>query len=303
MEIVKETLVILIATPIYFLVIGTEILLSNYQHRQLYTLRDTVNNFFMMLLNAGIDLAFRSIYLVVLIFAYQHKIFEWSNMVLYWLALLLAEDFLFYWLHRMEHMVRIFWAVHVTHHSSNQYNFTVGFRSSVLQPLYRFVFFLPLAWLGFAPLDILFVFAATQTWGIIVHTKLIKKLGWLEHVLVTPSHHRVHHASNARYLDKNMGMLLIIWDKMFGTFQPELDETAYQPLHYGLTSPIAEHTPPLQLVLHEWKAIAQDIQQPLPWQIRLKYLLAPPGWSHDGSRKTSKQWRAQEASSHQQRLS
>lgn len=190
----------------------------------------------------------------------------------------------------MEHMVRLFWAVHVTHHSSDQFNFTVGFRSSVLQPLYRFLFFLPLAFLGFKPLDIVLMFSATQTWGILVHTRLVGKLGLLEHFLVTPSHHRVHHASNPRYLDKNMGMLLIIWDKLFGTFQEELDEAAYQPIRYGLTDPLQD--PNLgHLVIHEWKGIAADLRRELPWNLKLKYIFAQPGWSHDGSRKTSEELR------------
>ena len=103
------------------------------------------------------------------------------------------------------------------------------------EPLYRFVYFIPLASFGFLPLDIAFIYAATQTWGIIVHTERISKLGWLEYFLVTPSHHRVHHGSNPKYLDKNLGMFLIIWDKWFGTFQPELPAEVYQPIKYGLT--------------------------------------------------------------------
>jgi sterol desaturase/sphingolipid hydroxylase (fatty acid hydroxylase superfamily) len=116
------------------------------------------------------------------------------------------------------------------------------------------MYFIPLALMGFKPLDILFIYAATQVWGIFVHTKLINKLGWLEYFLVTPSHHRVHHASNAKYLDKNMGMFLIIWDKMFGTFQPELTEKEYQPIKYGLTKPIEKETP-LTIIFHEWAQI------------------------------------------------
>ena len=194
--------------------------------------------------------------MAVFVFIYNRKIVNWQFGIAYWVVLFLAEDFLYYWLHRFDHEIRLFWAVHVTHHSSDQMNFTVGFRSSVFQPLYRFIYFIPLAWLGFRPLDILFVYSATQIWGIFVHTELISKMGFLEHILVTPSHHRVHHASNPKYLDKNMGMFLIVWDRLFGTFQPELQEQDYQQKKYGLTKNIEKKTP-LNLVFHEWRGDPQ----------------------------------------------
>ena len=201
----------------------------------------------------------------------------------------MAEDFLYYWLHRFDHQIRLFWAVHVTHHSAEHLNFAVGFRSSVFEPLYRFIYFLPLALLGFRPLDIVFMYSATQIWGTFVHTEMIGKLGWLEYFLVTPSHHRVHHASNAKYLDKNMGMFLIIWDKIFGTFQAELPAEKYEPIRYGLTTNI-EKPNAVNLVFSEWQAIIKDLRRKdLAFAQKLSYLLKAPGWSHDGSRKTSKQ--------------
>jgi len=173
-------------------------------------------------------------------------------------------------------------------------NFTVGFRSSVFQPLYRFIYFLPLPFLGFKPLDIAFIYSATQIWGIFVHTELIRKMGILEYLLVTPSHHRVHHASNPKYLDKNMGMFLIIWDKLFGTFQKELHAAEYQPIHYGLTKDL-ENPNAVSVIFHEWNAIAKDVMQPhISFKQRIKYLFGPPGYSHDGSRKTSRELRKEE---------
>jgi sterol desaturase/sphingolipid hydroxylase (fatty acid hydroxylase superfamily) len=287
---VWENLLLLISTPLYAGIIVLELLLSHYQHRRLYSWKDTVTNLYLMLLNSGIDLLFRAVYMGLLMAAWEHRVLSISPTWVYWLVLLIAEDFIFYWLHRMEHHVRLFWAVHVTHHSSDHFNFTVGFRSSVLQPLYRFVFFLPLAWLGFKASDIILMFSATQIWGILVHTQLVGRLGWLEKILVTPSHHRVHHASNPLYLDKNMGMFLIIWDKLFGTFQEEKSAEQYQPIRFGLTTPLQQKDA-ASLVLHEWQAIAKDLRRPLPWRTRLRYLLAAPGWSHDGSRYTSEQLR------------
>ena len=224
MDSVREHWLLLFTTPFYAIIIGVELLLTHVQQRPVYSWKTTVTNFYLMVLNTSIDVAFRLVYLAIFAVCYRFSIVQISNTWIYWITLLLAEDFLYYWLHRFDHEVRLFWAVHVTHHSSQQMNFSVGFRSSVFEPLYRFVYFIPLAFLGFKPLDIVFMYSATQIWGTLVHTDIVGKLGWLEYVFVTPSHHRVHHASNVKYLDKNMGMFLIIWDKMFGTFQAELPE-------------------------------------------------------------------------------
>ena len=289
-----EQLVVLISTPVYIVIIGTEILLSNIQHRKLYSWKDTVNSVFLMLLNGGIDLAFRVIYVAILAHGYDHRLISLNTGISYWVLLVLAEDLLYYWLHRIDHEVRFFWAVHVTHHSSRKMNFTVGFRSSAFQPLYRFIWFIPLGFLGFKAVDILFVYSVTQIWGIFVHTELIRKMGWLEYILVTPSHHRVHHASNPRYLDKNMGMFLIVWDQLFGTFQPELPDEAYQQKKYGLTKD-QEPKNTVDLVFHEWKDIRNDIvRKDIGWREKWNYVFGPPGWSHDGSRQTSREMQAAE---------
>ena len=294
MEGLKEQWLIFISTPIYLLLIGGELLLSHWQLNPKYTFKDTVTNVYLMVLNGGIDFLFRIFYVKIFIYGYAHKVIHWQNGFLYWVALLFAEDFLYYWLHRFDHEIRFFWAAHVTHHSSVLYNFSVGFRSSVFQPLYRFLYFLPLPFLGFKPLDIIFIYAATQIWGIFVHTQLINKMGFLEYILVTPSHHRVHHASNPKYLDKNMGMFLIIWDKLFNTFQPELDKENYEPIQYGLTNNI-QNLNAASIIFHEWIQIIKDIfQSGLSFKERFYYLFGPPGYSHDGTRKTSNQMREDE---------
>ena len=290
----REQWLIFISTPIYMILIGGELLLSNWQENNKYTLKDTLFNVYLMFLNASIDLLFRVFYVCIFYYCYQRKLINWQSGFIYWIALFVTEDFLYYWLHRFDHEIRFFWATHVTHHSSEQYNFSVGFRSSVFQPLYRFIYFLPLPFLGFNPLDILLVYAATQIWGIFVHTQLIKKMGWLEYILVTPSHHRVHHASNPKYLDKNMGMFLIIWDKLFGTFQSELDATDYQPIRYGLTKNI-DNPNAISIIFHEWQQLTKDLFQPnITLKQRFNYLFGPPGYSHDGSRKTSEDMRKDE---------
>ena len=289
----SQDFLVLITTPFYLILIIFEILLGNALHRPWYSVKDSLNNLYLMLLNSGLDILIRGGYFVVLATCWHYRIAEIKHPFIYWPTLVIGIDFVFYWLHRLEHSVRLFWAVHVTHHSSSHFNLTVGFRSSVFQPLYRFVFFIPLAFLGFKAIDIIILFSASQIWGILVHTEMVNKMGWLEKILVTPSHHRVHHACNPRYLDKNMGMFLIIWDKIFGTFQAELSEKDYQPIRYGLTTE-KRLAFPFSVVLHEWKDLMSDLRQKLPAKLKLNYLFGPPGWSHDGSRLTSEQLRQKE---------
>ena len=274
-----EEQLILISTPIYALLILIEILLSNYQHRPFYSFKDTLTNFVMMLTNGGIDLLFRGFYFSVLLFFYGFSIVDHTHGISYWLGLFFLEDLAFYMLYVMEHYVRFFWAVHVTHHSSDYFNLTTGFRSSVFQPLYRFVFFIPIVLLGFHPADIVLMYSITQIYGILVHTNYTHKLGWLEYVFVTPSHHRVHHASNPRYLDKNMGMCLIIWDRLFGTFQEEIDDE--KPV-YGITKPLEDRSL-TNTLFHEWKAIGADLRHTSDLGTKWRLLFKPPGWQPDNS--------------------
>lgn len=287
----RESVLILVSVPIYTLVIGLEFLYSHIKNKGLYSAKGVAANVYLTLLNMGLDIMVRGLCLLTLNYFYQFKLVDLSTIpILYWIVLIVAEDFLFYWLHRVDHYCRLFWAVHVTHHNSEEFNLTVGFRSSVFQPLYRFIYFIPLTFFGFRGIDIMFAYSATQIFGILVHTQTINKLGFLEYFLVTPSHHRVHHGSNTRYLDKNMGMFLILWDKLFGTFQAE--EVA-DPVKYGLTKNITTNHP-LTLVFHEWKSIFKDIRKKdCSFKDKLTYVFGPPGWSHDGSTKTSAQLRAE----------
>jgi len=283
----KETAIILFSTPLYVLLIGAEIVFSAYFKQHKYSVKGTFENFYLMLLNMGLDILMRAFTLFVLGFFFTHHIFQIENVFIYWAMLLILEDFMFYWLHYFDHYVRLFWAAHVTHHSSQEFNLTVGFRSSVFQPLYRFMYFIPIAWLGFEPMDIMLMYSITQIYGILIHTQYVGKLGWMEYIFATPSNHRVHHGSNVKYLDKNMGMVFIIWDRLFGTFQEEEEEVVY-----GLTTNIPDHKP-TTVVLHEWKALWQDVRNAPNLKAKLGYIFGPPGWSHDGSRKTSEQLRAE----------
>jgi sterol desaturase/sphingolipid hydroxylase (fatty acid hydroxylase superfamily) len=289
----KEDILVLFSTPLYVVVIGLEMVLSAIGHRQFYTFKDTITNLYLMFLNLGLELLTRGISFAGLLFFMHLSVIKIQPNWLFWAVLVLGVDFCYYWLHRLSHECRLLWAVHVTHHSSEQFNFTVGFRSSVLESLYRFIFYIPLALLGYHPLDIYFIHSLLQIYGILVHTQYIHKMGFLEYILVTPSHHRVHHASNVQYLDKNIGMAFIWWDKLFGTFEPE---KADDPIRYGLTTPL-ENKGPVNIVLHEWKNLWEDVRKAPTWQTKLGYIFNPPGWSHDGSKMTSKQLQSQLCSS------
>ncbi len=286
----REELLLKLSVPIYAIVIGVELFYSYWHEKKYYSTKGILSNVYLSALNFSLDIVIRGVCLAFLWYFYQFKftqIDKAQHPILYWSVLLVAQDFLFYWLHRVDHYCRLFWAVHVTHHSSEEFNLTVGFRSSVFQPLYRFIYFIPLSLVGFDPLDVMFMYAATQIFGILIHTKTVGKLGFIEWFMSTPSHHRVHHASNIHYLDKNMGMVFIIWDRLFGTFEEEKEEVIY-----GLTSNLKSNHP-VHIVFHEWKNIFNDLtKKKVPLKARFMYLFGPPGWSHDGSTKTSRQLRS-----------
>jgi sterol desaturase/sphingolipid hydroxylase (fatty acid hydroxylase superfamily) len=204
------------------------------------------------------------------------------------------EDLAYYWFHRIAHESRWFWASHVVHHSSRSYNLATALRQTWTGKLTLGVlFWLPLVLLGFPP-EMVFLFTGIsliyQFW---IHTEAIDRLGPLERVLNTPSHHRVHHAVNPRYLDANYAGVLIVWDRLFGTFVAEHADD--RPV-YGIVKNIETHNP-LRIAFHEWAAIARDLACARTWREATGYLFGPPGWSPDGSRRTTKvikaEWEAE----------
>ena len=268
------------------LILG-EMIYSHFHHRQLYTSGDTFINLVCTSWNFLNDLLFRGITLAILLWVNSYQFFNFADKgILYWVVLFFAQDLAYYFLHYADHTVRFFWATHSTHHSSEKFNFTVAIRSSVFQPFYRFLFYIPIALAGFDAFDIVFIYAACQVYGFWVHTELVSKLHPVfEYIFVTPSHHRVHHASNPKYLDTNMGMVLIIWDRIFGTF---VEEDENEPVTYGLVHNVGTYHP-LKVVFYEWRNLWNDMLQAPDFQSKIGYMIGPPGWSHDGSRKTARQ--------------
>ena len=202
-----------------------------------------------------------------------------------WIVIIcfVLDDLRYYWVHRFGHRVRWVWASHVNHHSSQHYNLTTALRQTWTGTFtFMMIVRAPLVLLGFHPAMILFCGGVNLIYQFWIHTEAIGKMPrWFEAVMNTPSHHRVHHGRNPRYLDANYAGVFIIWDKMFGTFVPELEE---DKVDYGLVHNIGTFNP-IRVAFHEWIALFKDVFKPgLSLRERFLYAFAPPGWSHDGSR-------------------
>jgi sterol desaturase/sphingolipid hydroxylase (fatty acid hydroxylase superfamily) len=288
--ILTDQVAMLFSTPITLTLVILEIFISVRFERKYYNVKDTKANLVLGLGYVVIDTISRGagLFLLALLYLYGlHLPVLAGHAVLYWILLVLLEDFSYWFMHMLDHKVRFLWAGHVHHHSSKEFNFSVGLRSAVFEPVEKFFFFIPLAFIGFKPLDIILIYVLAQGWGTFVHTKMIKKLGPLEYFFTTPSHHRVHHGANVKYLDKNYGMFLIIWDKMFGTFRAE---DPLEPVQYGTVKDVA-YKNYLDVIFNEYGQIIKDTKQKIPFKHKLLYIFGPPGYSHDASRKTTRQMR------------
>ena len=206
--------------------------------------------------------------------AWGHRLFTVPlNSAVAVIVLVVAQDFSYYWFHRCSHRVRWFWATHAIHHSSNEFNLAASYRFGWTGRLTgAAAFYVPMIWLGFAPGPVFIAAGLNLLYQFWLHAEWIPKLGWLEYVLNTPSHHRVHHASNAPYLDRNYGGILIVFDRMFGTFAAERDDL---PCRYGLVTPLRSNNP-IVIAFHEWAALARDLWRSRSWRERLACLTGPP---------------------------
>ena len=194
--------------------------------------------------------------------------------------LFVGQEFCYYWYHRAAHRVRWFWATHAVHHSPNEFNLGIAYRFGVTGRIAgNALFYVPLIWLGFAPQAVFATLSLNLIYQFWLHTEWIPKLGWLEYVLNTPSHHRVHHASNAQYIDRNYGGVLIVFDRLFGTFA---EERADLPCRYGLTTPMRSNNP-LKIAFHEWLRMLSDLRGARSVREVALYLFGPPGWRPERS--------------------
>ena len=284
--------VTLIAVPLYLLAILIELLAVRYWHRKgEFETRDALTSLLMGTGNvvAGLLLGFVSV--TALLWVWQFRFFDLGLHWWVFVAAFIFDDLRYYWYHRIAHRVRWVWAEHVNHHSSQHYNLTTALRQSWTgQITGMFILQVPLVLLGFHPAVIAFVYGFNLIYQFWIHTEAIGKM-WkpVELIFNTPSHHRVHHATNPRYLDANFAGTLIIWDRLFGTFVEELPEDMPR---YGIVRNIGTFNP-LRVAFHEWAGMLRDVFAPgLSLRQRLMYMAAPPGWSHDGSRKTSEDLKA-----------
>lgn len=247
--------IILYAAPVMFLLVGIEWGWSIYRQQKVYDHKDFLAATSIGLVNVGISALVKVALFAVVLFCYN--LVPWSIPFTWWsfIPCFIFTDFLRYWAHRVAHEQRMWWATHVTHHNSKLYNFSVSFRLSWTQHI-KLVFFLPVALAGFHPVVFFICHQIAVLYQFWIHTEYINKLPrFIEYFFTTPSHHRVHHATNEQYLDKNYGSTFIIWDRMFGTFEPEMERP-----NYGITEELNTYNP-ITLVFHEWTDIVQDMRQ------------------------------------------
>ena len=273
------------AIPAFVLLIGLEIAWAWRSGRlRIYEARDTAVSLALGVgsLVAGALAAIATVPLLVAVHSAAPVSLGWTWWV--WPLCFVADDFAYYWQHRTGHRVRWFWAAHVNHHSSQHYNLSTALRQTWTGFIaLSFIFRLPLALAGFEPGMILTCAAFNLIYQFWIHTQAIGRMPrWFEAVMNAPSHHRVHHATNGRYLDRNYAGTFIVWDRLFGTFEAEAGDV---PIRYGIVSQLGSFNL-LRAAFHEWIAIGRDVWH-APWRHKASYLWREPGWSHDGSRETS----------------
>lgn len=265
---------IVLSIPIFFTLIGIELLVERFTNQKLYRLPDAIAN-----LSCGITSQLSGLFLKLFAVGIYQYLFEhfafmsWERNWLYFVVLVLLVDLAYYWAHRMSHEVNLFWGGHVVHHQSEEYNLSVALRQSSLQVIWTFGFSLPIAFLGFETGDFVLISAFNTLYQFWIHTETIKKLPrWIELIFNTPSHHRVHHGRDPKYIDKNHAGSLIIWDRMFGTFQEEEEKPTY-----GITKPINSWNAVWANMSH-YADMSNDLKRIPLWYDRFRYLFKKPGW-------------------------
>lgn len=267
------------AIPFFLLAIGTELYINWKEKLNLYEKKEALSSIGMGLGSLVIDILMKGLAFGIYTILYQFRVFNLGWHWYTWVLIFFADDFTFYWHHRLSHEIRILWAAHVNHHSSQTLNLATALRQSWAEQLYKFFWWLWMPLVGFPPLMMLMMMSISLIYQYWVHTELIKKLPkWFEFFFNTPSHHRVHHASNVRYMDQNHAGILVIWDRLFGTFTEERENE--KPV-YGITKNINTYNL-FKIASHEFVDIAKDVKRAPKFSDKLKYIFCSPGWSHDG---------------------
>ena len=264
---------IVLSIPIYLILIAIELIYDLITKRKLYRLNDAIANISCGITEQVTGVFVKVFTIAVYVFFYeQFRITEVPH-TWYWAVILfIGVDFFYYWAHRYSHTVNLFWLGHVIHHQSEDYNFSVALRQGVFQKVFTAIFFIPLAIVGFDPEWFLYIGAFSTLYQFWIHTELIDKMGWFGYVFNTPSHHRVHHGRDPKYIDKNHGGTFIVFDRIFGTFQAEEERPTY-----GVTTPVQTFDP-IKVHLIPFYQLGKDL-----WKVngilnKLKVLFMPPGW-------------------------
>ena len=267
------TQVYAVGAPIILALIFIEVLISNLQNASYYKKEDTLCTIGLLTGNILMVFAIKGLTLALHFYLYQFRLFDLASIIPLWAMWILTFfliDLVFYIYHRISHKSRFLWAIHMSHHSSEEMNFAVSFRQAWLGPLSKIPFFIILPLIGLDPTIIAVAGVISTLWGIFGHTQVIKKLGPLEWIFNTPSHHRVHHGANEQYIDKNYGNLFIIWDRMFGTFELEKER-----VRYGLVKNVNTFNP-IKITLMEWNSILKDLNKASNIKESFNIFFGPP---------------------------
>ena len=261
--------------PLWLLLISAEFGYSQWQGKNWSRLNDTLNSLSMGSLSMISGVLSKVLALVTYLFVYEYALFSLAdNSVWVWLLAFVLYDLCYYWNHRMGHDINILWAAHSAHHQSEDYNLSTALRQTSFTFVFSWVFYTPLAFLGVSPLLFLVAGGLNTIYQFWIHTRHIGKLGWLEKILVTPSSHRVHHGSNPVYMDKNYGGMFIVWDRLFGSYQTELDS---DPVVYGISRPLRSWNP-LWANLIGYVELFQDAWRAQRWQDKFTLWFRKTGW-------------------------
>jgi len=278
------------AIPGFVALLLLELAISAFDQKELFDTKDTLASLSMGIGNVIVGILGKVLVFGAFLFVYHYRVFTFDMLSIWaWVILFFAEDLSYYIFHRASHNSRYLWASHVVHHSSEKYNLSTALRQTWTGNFSgSFVFWLWLPLIGFHPVMVMTMMSISLIYQFWIHTELIGKM-WrpIEFIFNTPSHHRVHHGSDIKYLDLNHAGVLIIWDRLFGTFQEEEEKPTY-----GLRENINSHNP-IKIAFNEWGNVFKDVWNAPTFRAKAGYLFGPPGWSHDGSTKTTKELRSQ----------
>ena len=265
---------ILYAVPFFFLLIGIELLLEKVRKTQYYRTNDAISSLSAGVLSRMVDIVKALLPLTIYVFVFENFAFiQLPDTALVWVVAFVLYDFCYYWNHRLGHEISLLWAAHVVHHSSEEYNLTTALRQSS-SSIFNWIFYLPLALIGIDPILLIAVGSLNLIYQFWVHTRHIPQLGWFEWVFVSPSNHRVHHAQNRIYIDRNYGGVFIIWDRLFGTFQEELD---HEPVIFGLRSSLKSWNP-IYANVQVYAQLWRDSWHTKKWSDKWRVWLGRTGW-------------------------